>query len=505
MKSTKMVVLLTALVGFIIGVAPARATPLQGNVGLDLTGQGLNVAEGGVGLEHLGNGTAIISVDIGGPVEKALLYWAGRDKPCPEVGGSCVVTQPYKDQELLFDGNFITGDLIGEEINDVYGGTKTNNIAYRADVTGIVRAAGTGVQSFTVADGDLASNLWRLNGAGLLVVYTDESDPGFYRLVGADGLDFAYHPATPAAAKVTEPITLAYAAAGQERVAELIIFAGDPEADRPDRVDISDNPSEVDQLNGSDGHSWDSDVFDITIPAGVGATTVQVVSPTEFRNSDSLLWTLGALRIPIPVPESLCRVTGGGSDCADFLTPETECFMPSGLAKKHEQLDVYTFGGQCGAPGSPFGEWTHANHDGPSGRWTFHAGTHSAPENTLLEVVQCMDPTACHPAAANGLNKQIVCQGVGTFKNGDPPMGAANGLHAVRIRIVDSGEPGMSGRQGAPDGCPADGFENATADCDCPDYYHITIHETSNPGSAIIYEVRGYIATGNLQMHESLD
>ena len=180
--------------------------------------------------------------------------------------------------------------------------------------------------------------------------------------------------------------------------------------------------------------------------------------------------------------------------------------MAAGRAKKHgEQFNAYTFGGQCGAPGSPFGEWTHSNKSGPAGHWTFHAGTHSAPEGTFLEVVQCMDTPACEHAAATADNKQIVCEGVGSFKNGVPPMGAEAGLHAVRIRIVDSGEPGRSGKQGPAAGCPADGFEGAEADCGCPDYYHITIHETSDPGSSVIYDVRGYIRGGNLQMHSTLD
>jgi hypothetical protein len=84
-------------------------------------------------------------------------------------------------------------------------------------------------------------------------------------------------------------------------------------------------------------------------------------------------------------------------------------------------------------------------------------------------------------------------------------MGAVAGLHAVRIRIVDAGEPGKSGKQVAPGHCPPDGFEGVEADCGCPDYYHFTIHETADSGSPVIYDVRGYITHGNLQMHASLD
>ena len=71
-----------------------------------------------------------------------------------------------------------------------------------------------------------------------------------------DGLDFAYGPdAGPPG--VTDPVTFNYTAADFARTAELVIFVGDAESGRPDRIDISDNSSEVNQLDGDDGASWD--------------------------------------------------------------------------------------------------------------------------------------------------------------------------------------------------------------------------------------------------------
>jgi len=685
-------------------VVSDEAKTLASNPDMELAGQGLTLVHDAIGLEGLGGDTRMLHVDIGGPVQAAFLYWAGRDDACEfkDVDGVCAIPfEPFEDQVLIFDGTTITGDIVGMESQTEGGvGRAVNNIGYFANVTAIVQAKGTGAQSFTIADGNLALNLDYLNGAGLLVVFTDPSDPMEWRLLVYHGLDFAFGRVDQLPhAQVTEPIIFDHGATDADRMAELVIFAGDAEATRPDRIDVTDafgtTLSLVNQLVGNGGPSWDTISIDITIPANGGTTTVQLFSEPYGENPDSLLWEVGALRYPVPsepfcgndvvdpgescdgtafdptlacdscradcsccgdgvvdageqcddgnrvdsdgcrndctfcgdgiidigescdgtaldpalacescradctccgdgvedageqcddgnnidgddcrsnctlpscgdgvldsgescdgtvfdpgvacdscrndctccgdgvmddgeecddgnnmdgdgcsasctteTEDALCRVTGGGADCDDFISDD-ECSMSTGQTKKaDEDVDAYTFGGQCGAPGSPFGEWTHSNKTGPSGKWTFHAGTHSAPEDTFLHVVECMDPPACDHAAANGHNKQIVCEGVGTFKNGTPPMGAAAGLHALRIRIVDAGEPGRSGKQGPADGCPVDGFEGVSADCDCPDYYHITIHENADPASPVIYNVRGYIRSGNLQMHSSLD
>src|SRR5687767_2299294 len=71
----------------------AYATALAPNNALTMEGPGLTIAEGGVGLQGLTQATINhnndpsnplpeISVTIGGPVEKAFLYWAGRQRPC---------------------------------------------------------------------------------------------------------------------------------------------------------------------------------------------------------------------------------------------------------------------------------------------------------------------------------------------------------------------------------------------------------------------------------------
>lgn len=162
---------------FLVFAVSVQATALQ--VSLDLQGQGLAVSEGGVGTQGIGTGSRSFTVDIGGPVQAALLYWAGRDRPCPQSGGACVIpSQPYKDQVIKLDGVTITGTVIGTEGQPVSANGPINNIAYLADVTNQVKAKGTGLQTFTVRDGDTSSNLFRWNGVGLVVIYTDPADAG---------------------------------------------------------------------------------------------------------------------------------------------------------------------------------------------------------------------------------------------------------------------------------------------------------------------------------------
>lgn len=297
-RSVKLCSVVVFLLVFL--AAAAHATPLQ--ISLDIQGQGLAVAEGGVGTQGIGSGSRSFTVDIGGPVQAALLYWAGRDRPCPQSGGVCVVPfQPYKDQVIRLDSTLITGTIIGTEGQPVSGGGPINNIGYLADVTSLVQAKGTGLQTFTVRDGNTASNLFRWNGVGLLVIYTDPADSAMWRVISYHGLDFAYGAdPTPGPTRVTDPVTFNHGADVVAREGRLRIFSGDGVAARPDRIDISNNPSVVNGLDSSDGASWDTDVLLFNIPAGVGSTTVQLFSAPPNQNPDSLLWTLGVLRLPLP-------------------------------------------------------------------------------------------------------------------------------------------------------------------------------------------------------------
>jgi hypothetical protein len=280
-----------------IASAPAaNATPLSPFI--DLQEQGLTAVQDGVGLRQLGSGTATLTVGVGGNVRFALLYWAGRDRPAPTSGGVCVIPfQPYKDQEMVFNGTPLTGTIIGTECQPTTGQGPVNNIGYFADVTSLVSAAGPGSHSFTITDGNLSSNLYALDGATLFVAYTDASDTTTYRLLVQDGLDFARAGAHTLDNRTTAPVTFNHGSSTSARSADLYLAVGNARARRTDSVTISNNATLFNTLDRDDGPAWDADAVTINIPAGVGTTTVQVNS--EQPRPDVLLWQVAALRLPV--------------------------------------------------------------------------------------------------------------------------------------------------------------------------------------------------------------
>jgi hypothetical protein len=291
----KLTLTILALLAF---SAAANATHLAPFI--DLQQQGLSMSHDGKGLWNWGGGPVNLTVNINGPVRFALLYWAGRERPCTLDGSgtTCPYTQPYKDQVMNFNGTPLTGTVIGDETQPVSAGGPILNIGYYADVTGIVSAAGTGSQTFTFSDGDGASNLWRLDGVGLLVAYQDGTDLNTYRILVQDGLDFAYgDDPTPGENRVTTPVVFNHGTNFSDRAADLLLFAGDGDANRPDNTTISNNPTQYNILNSLQGPEYNTIPLSITIPSGVGTTTVQMNSAPAGQNPDSLLWQVAALRV----------------------------------------------------------------------------------------------------------------------------------------------------------------------------------------------------------------
>src|SRR5215210_6073311 len=269
----------------------------------DLQEAGLTAVDDGEGLMFWDHTTpATLNVTVGGNVRFALLYWAGRERPCNFDGTTCTFSQPFKDQQMVFNGTPLTGTVIGTESQPVSAGGPILNIGYFADVTSLVSAAGPGNHTFTFTDGNGASNLWRLDGVGLFVAYTNAADSTFYRLLVQDNLDFAYgDDPTPGETRVTSPVTFGHGAASSARAAQLWLFAGDGEPDRPDDTTVSNNPTLFNVLDSApDGQQWTTDEYTINIPANVSSTTVQMHSTPPGQNPDSLLWQMAALRVPLP-------------------------------------------------------------------------------------------------------------------------------------------------------------------------------------------------------------
>jgi hypothetical protein len=233
------------------------------------------------------------------------------------------------------------------------------------------------------------------------------------------------------------------------------------------------------------------DAVDSDADTQTGMTVCTTLEPGE----NDMTWDAGIYEIPV---ESIgCRMTGGGNDI--FYLPEGG-------------LNVYTFGGQAGAPlasqPQPWGNWTHTQKNGPAGSFTFHGGTPSAPEGTEIDWIECMDPGWC-VQARQAPAKQLDFGGVGTFKNmKNSPDGIADhvtvgeSLHWFEVNIDDLGEPGSHSE---PEGCDPLGFGRnggtELADCDCPDFYRIRIYEGIDDTTPIMYEVYGYINGGNFQIH----
>jgi len=185
-----------------------------------------------------------------------------------------------------------------------------------------------------------------------------------------------------------------------------------------------------------------------------------------------------------------CRFTGGGNN--------------------ESQGDEYTFGGQAGANTAlqpqPAGEWEHNQHKGVHGSFAFHGGTHSAPDGTEIDRIECSDPGFCNPAR-HAPAHQLDFWGVGQFHSAkDLPADLASkievseSLHWFEVNIDDAGEPGKE----TDADCPADGFglhgSEEFVNCDCGDFYRITIRATTDPSSEVIYTVEGYFQ-GNFQIH----
>jgi len=250
-------------------------------------------------------------------------------------------------------------------------------------------------------------------------------------------------------------------------------------------------------------------------------------------------------------PVGACRVTYGGNDQNGNVDPKKfgEACSPDPSAKGRVTENCYTFGGQAGAPsatsakGGPFGEHTHHQKSGPAGDFVFHAGTHSAPKATRIDEIKCKDEGACRQAAANGNFKQIDFDGTGSFrelndaakeylyKHGGPANVDTNMIFYFRVDMDDLGEPGNQWATGKKSvvadlksNCQAffnddknnplatadplfmnyfGGYSQVQACSSCPDVYQIRIYSgdsRENPGN-LMYEVRGFLTGGNIQIH----
>ena len=465
-------------------------------------GAGTGIVAAGIGLRGdppvAQPGT--INIDVPGDVVQVILYWEGH------------MTSSSGDAEITVDGTPVTGTLIGGPTNFFSNAYST---CYRADITDL-DAVSSGPNAVDIGGMDynrLCPDCTN-NGAGILVIYDDGSGAADIQI--KDGLDLAFYQFDPPL-DTTVPQTFTFMASTAARNASLTLFASSVAPNRPNVVVATIDGVDtrfVDPFQNLDGPDWDTVELPFEVPAGVGAVTVQALSEKDATSElsgipASLAWLAAGLTIEEEELSPLgCRVTGGVVDESGNCVS-----CPDGSSG----LNKFTCGGQAGAntamPPQPSGNWTHSNKHGPAGQFTFHGGTPSAPPGTEIDWIECNDPGWCvqaRPAPA----KQIDFGGVGTFKNLKPnvPDEIADhvvkgvSLHYFEVNIDDGGEPGRAGKQDPPtEMCPADGFGKygsvESVDCECPDFYRITIYAGPTSDTAVIYEASGWIAGGNLQIH----
>ncbi|MDP3296874.1 MAG: hypothetical protein Q8N09_04670 [Thermodesulfovibrionia bacterium] len=272
-----------------------------------------------------------------------------------------------------------------------------------------------------------------------------------------------------------------------------------------------------------------------------------------FCNTDCTLQQFGG-----------CRMTGGHNTVAPdgsyYVVPGGSEVIRSVVSSGKKTTTSttttfkYTVGGQIGAPeagcctpgvdcapgNGGYGEWEHSHHENGTLKFSFHAGTHSAPPDSYIQCITCTDPGWCVQARCAPF-KQIFWEGTGVFQNPnqkndspfklsgctiDPNAGKTHTLHYYKAHVGDFGEPGNTGKQKSwdPNVChwtsggveventvlmtpqppvPDPKFgDKGGQSCDaCPDWYEIEVHCTANPSSPIIYRAAGYLTGGNHQLH----
>ena len=256
-----------------------------------------------------------------------------------------------------------------------------------------------------------------------------------------------------------------------------------------------------------------------------------------------------------------CRMTGGHNTVAPdgsvYVVPGDSEVTSVAQSGKKTTTFKYTVGGQIGAPqagcctpgvdcapgNGGYGEWEHSHRENGVLKFSFHAGTNSAPPDSYIQCITCSDPFWCVQARCAPF-KQIFWEGTGVFQNPnknndahfslgscniDPVAGKTHSLHYYQAHVGDFGEPGNTGKQKSydpavcswhsggvdventvlmqPQPPQADPkfpqfFDKGGMLCqDCPDYYEIEVHCTDNPSSPIIYRAAGYLTGGNHQLH----
>lgn len=172
----------------------------------------------------------------------------------------------------------------------------------------------------------------------------------------------------------------------------------------------------------------------------------------------------------VPPSEGGCWVTGGG-----FI--EGASLVPAAPADGHDN-----FGGNAKPMknGTVNGHWNHVDHG---------TGNHAKGRPEYIVCRHVDEPGPGQPGGKKGLTaNQVYFGGHAQWRSGD----AWSDGYWFDVVAKDHGEPGSSA---------------ATKKGGMPDSYHFTIRKIDDPtlgaSGKVVYETRGELSGGNIQMHPS--
>lgn len=310
---------------------------------------------------------------------------------------------------------------------------------------------------------------------------------------------------------------------------------------------VSANANDID----FDQQQTGSHTAGVVTAAPFSATTPPLNNTSLYQLSIRQNVNADAAKIDLPLEVVGCRLTGGGVTSSTLDSGEVVYVWDGTMwdATMPEDENRYQIGGQSGAntalPPQPAGEWQHHQQSGPFGSFSFHAGTHSAAAGTEVIEIRCSDPGGCAPSGnPPSPNKQLDFDCIGNFSNIGKGNKAPNWMiadanataegkgnrtfdgtfHYCEVNVDDLGE-GPDSAEPNSAACPSEGFgekgdPTEPANCDCPDFYRITIYDGVNAADVVwldednidpaslnttdvIYEVDGYLGRGGngLQLH----
>ena len=357
---------------------------------------GVNVVAAGTGLFDQ-PGTFTIDVPVGSDEDilEAWLYWTGRS------------LYPVSDETLVINGDEHTGTLLASFEHSV--SPSRFAFLYRLDAIDLVAA---GTNTFEVSGFDMGI-LGRPNGVGLVVVYRDAD--GYAEVQMLELADFFYWADIDAGNSGVH--SFAFGASEEARDANLMLFVGDGEADRPDALwmtagegegpteDIIGSPDATDipdVLTSNVGDQYDIvRVEGWEIPAGAEHVAFQIESPGDGLDGDSGILSLAVLCLGGDVVENAAPRCDAGGGYEGAPGDELE-FDGSGSNDSDGEIVSWT--------------WDFGDGSTGDGEITTHAYERAGEYTVSLCVVDDGGLESCCETSAVVNAGEIVCDAGGPYE-----------------------------------------------------------------------------------------